>query len=804
MGDLRIAIRSLASGKFATGGAVLALSLGIAGAATFFTLLNALFIRPLPAPNPEQLFAVATGGEPYAFVRYSVFEYLDQHRTLPSAFAFTTSRVDVSATAQQQFVEALFVSGKAFDVLGIQPRLGRFLTPADTSDDAPTPVVLGFHHWQAQYGGSDQVLGKPIMLSKRQHVIVGVAPRPFRGLSVGTRADVILPLPTQNKNSYVAILGRLADGESLAALSARLRSVQPAIKDATNPYEASPYRENYLQDPFSARSGATGISPFRQRYGRALAIVMAAVIAVLLLACGTVNTLLLGRTLKRQQEFSIRLALGASKWRLIRQQLAAGAILALGASLIGVGISVFAAPAVLSALSTQAFVLDLPLGPDIRAVAFVAVVAVLTILVTSGASAWYATRANHLVASRTAPEPYIAGLRIANVAVGVQVSLSVSLIAVAWLVVATLVNVRSIDLGFDPSRTLLVLTDYSGTADGQGQRDFIANIESRLSALPEIEAIGVSATTPIGNAALTPWVELTNGTKLPQGMQGVLEHQITPDWLTSFGSSIASGRDFSRQDRYGAPLVALVNRAFEQQFGNGSSVLGKELIVRNQPNAPPRQLHIVGVVSDAAYTRIKDAAPPTLYTLLPQHSAPSLLPLQISIRVKAAVPMAVGRQVAAELEAAAPSVGFTFRTFDDQVGAQYAQERVVGSVGFFFGFFAVVLALLGVFAVMQATVNHKRFEIAVRLALGANGSQVVRAVFGGTMRMVGGGVCAGLILSAVAGRLVSGILFGVEPAAPSVLIGSVVILLCAAGIGAIAPTVASLRTDPAELFRRGQ
>lgn len=274
MGDLRIAIRSLASGKFATVGAVLALSLGIAGTATFFTLLNALFIRPLPAAHPEQLFTVASGSEPYVFVRYSVFEYLDQNQTLPPAFAFNTSRVDVSATGQKQFVEALFVTGAAFDVLGIQPRLGRLLTPADTSNDVATPVVLGYDHWKSHYGGADDVLGKSIILSKRHHVIVGVAPRLFRGLSVGTRADVILPLPTQNKNAYVAILGRLGDGEGLAAVSDRLRSVQPAVKEATNPYTVSPYRENYLKDPFTAGSGSTGISPFRQRYGRALVIVM--------------------------------------------------------------------------------------------------------------------------------------------------------------------------------------------------------------------------------------------------------------------------------------------------------------------------------------------------------------------------------------------------------------------------------------------------------------------------------------------------------------------------------------------------
>lgn len=802
MPDLRFALRSLTSAKFATIAAILSLSLGIAGTATFFILLNALFLRTLPASHPEQLFTLATGDGDFAYVRYPVFDYLTRNNTLPRAFAFNSNRVDSSTTSEKKYVEGLFVSGTAFDVLLMQPRLGRFLTPDDSASEV---VVLAYHYWQSQFGGAEDVLGKSITLAKRSHIVVGVAPRPFTGLSVGTRPDVILPLPTQNKNGYVAVLGRLGDKESLAVISEKLRSIQPSVREATNPYTVSPYREDYLKEPFSAHTGSTGISPFRQRYGRAMAITMAAVAAVLLLACGTVNTLLLARTLQRQQEFAIRLALGASNWRLIREQISVGAVLAFISTIAGLGLSAFAAPAVLSGLSTQAFTLSLDLAPDIRAIALGTLLAFSTIVLISGASAWYATKAQKLISARYAPEPFIAGLQIANIGVGLQVAFSIALVTVSWLLIATLVNVRSIPLGFDPSRTLLVLTDYAGTPDGKGQRDLIAAVEPRLRALPDVEAVAISSTTPIGNAALTPWVELPDGSKLPQGMQGVLEHQVTSEWLKSLGSSVIAGRDFVEQDRFGTPLVALVNETFDRTFGGGTSFLGKVLSARGSPNVAPRQLTVVGIIKDAPYVRIKDAAPPTIYTLLVQNPAPvQMPPLQIVVRAKHALPMSMVREVSAELQAAAPSVGFSFRTLEDQVGTQFAQERVVGSVAFFFGLFAVLLALLGVFSVMHATVANKHFEIAVRLAIGAGGSQVVRGVFRDILRVVGIATVAGIILSVVSGTMISSVLFGIQPNTPSVFVGSVVIMLLTVAAGGVVPTITSLRTDPSELLRRAQ
>jgi putative ABC transport system permease protein len=204
MADVRYALRSLASGKFTTVAAILSLSLGIAATTTFFSLLNSLFIRSLPVPAPDALYTVATGHD--APGRYSVFEYLNQNSVLDNTFAINSSRVDTSPSTEKKFVDALFVSSNAFDVLQIKPRLGRMFKNDDRNIDIGAPVILGFAFWKSQYGGAEDVIGKSISVSKRPHVVVGVAPSSFAGLVVGSAADLILPLPTQNQNAYVTII----------------------------------------------------------------------------------------------------------------------------------------------------------------------------------------------------------------------------------------------------------------------------------------------------------------------------------------------------------------------------------------------------------------------------------------------------------------------------------------------------------------------------------------------------------------------------------------------------------------------
>jgi len=833
--DFRLASRVLMSARLVSAVAILSLALGIGANTAIFSLVNSLLLRQLPVRDPGRLALLVEPARPGAAdnfggvpsrLRYAVWDQIVRRPQLfDGAIAWSSTAFHLGAGTDTEPIDGVWASDAFFDVLGVPPVIGRTFSAADnpilSDGGGGEPVaVISYSFWQRHFGGAADALGRSIRVDAVPFTVVGVTPPEFFGPEIGRRFDVIVPLWAEprvhGRESWIAptslsspltVMARLKTDQTAESASAALRGVQPHIRSATVPESyPEPFRSQWLKDPLTLMSVSAASTSIRRQYGRPLLTIMAVVALVLLIACGNVANLLLARATARRHELSVRRALGASRWRLVRQLLAESALLAAVASTLGLLVASWASRVLVRQLSTDASPIFLDLSMNARVVVFTVGVAVTTVLLFGVLPAFRASgiAPSDALKTHTATTDTRAG--VANGLVVAQVALSVVLVATSVLLVRTFVSLTNRQLGFDPNRLLVVNLSAQPTAIDPNQRVTIyERVRDAVAHLPGVAAASLGSNTPIVTGPMLgqPIKAVSGGTPLPpRGGLSAL-NLVSDGWFGTLTIPIISGRDFSERDRERMPPVAIVNQAFARRFLNGANPVGHTANLF-LPGPPPPPVEIVGLVADSVYGTLRSPEPATIYLPLAQLSevaSPFLASVNLTVRASRGSPALLITSVAAAIGGVSSGLTLTFHTLNDQLDASLAQERVLAMLSGFFGGVALLLAALGLYGVTAYAVARRRMEIGIRMALGATAGIIVRTVLVRVAVLVGTGVAIGALVSLWTSRFVAALLYGLQPRDPATLVGAAAVLAAVAAIAAWLPAWRAARVDPAIALR---
>jgi putative ABC transport system permease protein len=824
--DVRAAARSLRATPIVTAVALASLALGIGANTAIFSIVNGLLLRTLPVNDPERLVLVSdtrpTGIRVWS---YPVWQQIHARTDLfERSAAWSFFRFNLASGGETQFVDGMWASGSFFETLGVSPLIGRPFSDADDlrRGDATSPVaVLSYGFWQRRFGGSADVVGKPLILDGVPFTITGVMPADFSGPEVGRAFDVVVPIADeplirgadtyldQAGSSFLTIIGRLRRNESLEAATAALRSVQPQIREATigellrigNRQRI----DRYLKEPFTLARGATGDSDLRGAYERPLLTLMAIVAVLLLIACVNLANLLMARATARRHELSLRLALGASRWQLARQLGVEAIVLTMAGAALGMVLASFGSQLLVQQLSTPANKVFLDVSIDGRVLVFTAVIAMATALLFGTAPAVRASRQMPIDALKEhGRSSQLAHSSLGGWLVVAQVALSVVLVVAAGLFGRTFTALAGRPLGFQPDQVLVTVVDAKrATVDPTSRLQLYSHIRDAIRELPDVADAAVSLITPLANE-FTPPIEIAD-VPPSDGRGRISGNLISPGWFTTFGTPVVVGRDFTDRDRTGSPRVAIVNEAFARMLLNGVNPIGRTIALYPHSSMMISRIEIVGVVGDAVYGSLHQPVPPTWYVPLAQFDVPGfssdLASVRLSVRSRSGSPVRLTKTIAAAITRIDPRLAVTSQVLADRVKASLLQEHLIAMLAAIFGGLALLLAGLGLYGITAYTVANRRAEIGIRMALGSASTQVVWLVLARTAARVAAGLTIGIIISTWTGRLVAGLLYGIGPGDPATLAGATAALAAVAAVAAWLPARRAARMDPAIVLR---
>jgi predicted permease len=825
MHDLRLAIRSLRATPIVSIVAALSLALGIGANTAIFSLVDSLVLRALPVEDPQRLVILNDSSARGLFDSswtYAIWENVRERASaFDSALAWSTQRFNMANGGEIQPVAGLYVSGGYFAGLGVPALIGRTLTPEDDvrgGGQDGAVAVISYAFWQRRFGGAADALGRTLTLDRVPFTIVGVAPPEFFGAEIGRTFDVAVPFGDEplvrgaesglDRRSmwWLTVMLRLKRGMTIEDANAAMRGIQPQVREASMPQDWLPsLQADFLKDPFVLTPAANGSSPLRASYRRPLLTILVVVALVLLVACANIANLLLARATARRHELSVRLALGAPRWRLARQLLVESLVLSTGGAALGLLVAAWGSRAIVAQLSTQVNTVALDLSLDWRVLAFTAAVTIGTALLFGTAPAFRAARVAPIDALKEHGRGGGDGrANLANGLVVAQVALSLVLVVAAGLFVRTFERLANQRLGFDRDRVLVVNVNVMRSAvAAQARPDLVARLAAAIGGVPGVARASASVVTPVSGMTWNFRVNVPGAPAMSERDRSALVNMVTPGFFATYGTRIVAGRDIDERDTATSPHVALVNETFAKRFFPGRNPVGRtiEFPSGTAQQTPPSQ--IVGVVEDAVYRNLREPIRPTLYQPFSQYDD-RRIPLttaSISVRAAGGNPAMMAHGIAAAIAAVDRDVAFSFRPLADQVRASLIQERLVALLSGFFGLLALLLAGLGLYGVTAYAVTRRRTEIGIRMALGAAPAGVVRLVLVRVTLLVASGVAAGAGVSLWASRFVASLLYGLEPRDPSTVVGSAAVLALVGALAGWLPAHRASRIDPADVLR---
>ena len=815
--DIRHAARGLRRAPVFAAVAIVSLALGIGANTAIFTLIDAVVLRALPVPSPEELVVIGLGDEdaPTASVTNPLWEQLrERQQGMTVVAAFGMARFDMAQGGEPRRAEGLYVSGDYFRLFGVQPALGRLLAGEDDVRGCAPLAVLGHGFWQTEFGGDPGVVGRALTFDGVPFEVVGVTAAGFHGAEVGRAAQVYVPLcaeaAVRGEGSFLdersawwlEIMGRRDPALSVAQLNARLAAIAPAAYAATVPERYGVEdRKEYEGGTFVATSAPQGLSTLRSQYAGALGMLMAGVGLVLLIACANVANLLLSRATSRQREFAIRAAIGAGRARLARQLVTESLLVAVLGAALGLLLARYGAHALVALIATSPSSIVLDLGLNARVLVFTTTIAVATALLFGVVPAWRAARVDPH-STMTAQGRSIAeghsGFTIGKALVAVQIAFSLVLLVGAGLLIGTMRNLVTMDPGFTADGVLIAQVNMRRTGMEDAQTAVAqAQILERLRGLPGVSAASTSDLTPVGRAR---W----NSALVVEGFRGVDRqdsivwfNQVSEDYFRTMETRRIAGRDFGAEDA-GGPPVAIISESVARRFYGTGNPLGRTYRLR-EGDGLSEPVTVIGVVEDAKYSSLREERSGTVYLSAAQAEAPSP---SMAVELRAAGdPTALIEPVKAALAEVHPAISVEFTTLSAQLGRSLHRERMLSVLSGLFGALALALAVLGLYGVMAYAVARRRNEIGVRIALGADRGRVLRMVLRDVALVVTLGLSAGLVAAVASGRLVESFLYGLSPAEPMVVGGAAVLLALVAFTAGAIPAWRAARTDPTLALR---
>ncbi|HEX5473965.1 MAG TPA: ABC transporter permease [Vicinamibacterales bacterium] len=832
--DFRLAVRALAGTPRVSAAAILSLALGIGATTGIFSLIDGLLLRDLPVRDPGRLVMLTDGGaQRWDYWNFPVWRELHARTELfDGTLAWAGTRFDLANGGESDYVNGIWVSGSYFGVLGVSPLLGRTI---DQADDAPAggvngPVaVISYAFWQRHFAGAPDIVGRGLTLDRVAFTIVGVAPRGFFGADVGHAFDVAVPLGDWSLTSHargagnspsgptVTIMARLRRDQGIAAATDRLRGIQPEIRQATLPAGWPPaFLARYLSDPMTLESGAAGVSVLRERFSRPLLAMLVVVALVLLVACANLANLSLARATARRRELGMRLALGASAWRLMRQLIVESFVLAGTGAAGGLVVASWMAGFLTRQLSTtmsaagpnaMTGAVFLDTSVDARVLAFAAVVTIVTLLVFGTMPAWRASRVDPLdaVAAQGRTERRRAW-RATDLFIAIQVAISLVLIASAGLLVRTFTALETRPLGFDRHGLLIATIDTQhASVSPEARQALYGQIVDAIRRMADVEDAALSFLPAVVNGAIVdqPIQAVSGVPPLPPRGANADANLISPGWFETMRIALVAGRDIGPGDGGDSPQVAIVNQAFARHFLGTANPIG-HAVTLFLPGPPPPPVEIVGVVANSVYGGLRSEIRPTIYLPMAQRTDVwdrFLTRVDLTVRSRSGRVGSLEASVARTIQSVNPDLALTVHPLSDYVSDSLVQERLVALLSGGFAVLALALAAIGLYGVTAYAMTRRRTEIGIRLALGASAAHIVRLSISRLVTATLLGAAAGVVVSLWTSRLIASLLYGVQARDPANLAGAVGILVLAVTLAAWVPVSAALRTDPISTIR---
>ena len=801
--------------------AIISLALGIGANTAIFQLLDALRLRSLPVSNPQELAEVrivdardrrGSVNSPYASFTNALWERIrEDQRAFSGTFAWATEGFNLTTAGEARIARGLWVSGDFFSTLGVQPALGRLLTGVDDRPGCGSPgVVISHAFWQREFGGDAAVLTRSLNMEGRPFEVVGVTAAGFNGLEIGRTFDVALPIcaePMLHDYSqlrdgtiwFLTVMGRLKPGWSFTQATAQLGSISAAVFRSTLPPNyPRPNVAEYLGYKLAADPAGRGVSLLRMQYSNSLWLLLGTAAFVLLIACANLANLMLARASAREREIAVRLAIGASRARLIRQLFAESLLVAMTGAAAGMWLAGALNQMLVSFLSTQGSPLFLDLTPDLRMLAFSTALAVLTCMFFGLIPALRASRAEPVTAMKAGGRSSGSreGFGLRRILVVAQVAFSLVLLVGALLFSLTLRNLLRVDAGFGQNGILLLGVDLSRLKLPIGRRDsFKHDLVDRLRATAGVRSAAQARFIPFNGGSTDNQIWLEGS----EARHRVNFNWVSPGYIKTLGIKLRSGRDFRDADTATSPKVAIVNETFVRQLGLRDNPVGRRFRREITAYHPEVTFEIVGLVNDTKYNEIREEFTPLVFLAIdqwPQATPYGQFAIQSDID-----PGALTAAVKRTLSEAGPRILFEFAEFKTIVEESLLRERVVARLSGFFGLLAVALAGVGLYGVLSYTVAQRRSEIGVRLALGADGRDIVVMVLKEAGLLAAAGLVLGSALALLTVHSASKLVFGLQPNDPVTFGLAASTLAMVALAASYVPARRAARLDPMTALR---
>jgi putative ABC transport system permease protein len=817
--DLRHAFRLLRLSPGFTIVAVLTLALGIGANTAIFQLIDSIRLRTIPVQHPEQLGTVRIANfhwgsgnfsGQYSQLTFPIWEQIQKRQEGFSRIAaWAGDRFNLATGGEVRKATGIRISGEFFHVLGIQPILGRLLGPEDDQPGCPASGVnISYAFWQRNFAGNPSVVGKRLTLDGNSFEVLGVTPPGFNGISVGDSYDVAVPLcvepilnPRNNRLPtrhawWLASIGRLKPGWTIQRANAQMNAVTPAILQETIPpvYDGDGVK-HYLEYKLGVFSASTGFSGLREDSETPLWLLLGISGLVLLIACANLANLMLARAGARERQITIRRALGATRWRMIRELLSESLLLAGAGAVCGLFLAFAVSRLLVAFISTSQSRIFLDLGMDWRVLAFTTALAVLTTVSFGLAPAIRATRAEPATLLQSGSRGSTGGrerFSLRRILVVSQVALSVVLLMGALLFVRSLRNLTTLNAGFQQSGILITSVDFEHLHIPEGfYTEYKRDIVKRVAAIPGVESAANAMLVPFGGSSSNQNV-LLEGSDENVGVAWL--NFLGPGYFQTIGTPLLAGRDFNDQDTATSVKVAIVNQAFVQKILKGADALGKRFRLHEAPGKPRPLYEIVGVTKDNKFQDMHEEFLPFMYFPATQQEKPSPDD-QILIRSSLPLTSLVGalKETIGNMN---PGIDLEFRVFRTSIHESLLQDELMATLSGFFGFLAALLAAIGLYGVISYMVVQRTKEIGIRMAIGAERADVLRLILGEAGLLTTTGLLIGAGLALGAAQAAKSLLYGLKPRDPLTLLAAVVVLSAVAAIASFWPAYRASRLDP--------
>ena len=802
--DFRYAARTLGRSPGFLVVSVLSLALGIGANTAIFTLIDAVMLGSLPVQAPERLVQITRfrpNGKP-GVVSYPLFEYFRNNlKSISGAAVEMSADRAITLDGAEEFVTAEMVSGAHYTLLGMEPSAGRLLQPADDTIAPASPAaVISYRYWQRRFGLDSAAIGKTFTLQDRVFTIVGVTPPRFEGTRPGHDPDITLPLfmmlgdsqRREDSLNMLSMMARLNPGVTIQQADAELQVLWQGFLQRRVTAVQEKNRHEFLRQRAGVVTADTGFNELRNDYSNALFVLMCIVALVLLLACANLSGLLLARAASRQREISIRLAMGAGRVRLIRQFLVESLVLACLGGSAGLLLAHWFSAALVAMMANGGTLL-LSIAPDWRVLAFTGGISLLACALAGLAPGWHALRAS---ANPGLKEVKVGGQQLGRAMVTAQLAISMVLLVGATLFVGTLIELYRVDRGVRTDGVLTFSIRSTGRYPQARSWAVQQAVLDRLTGLPGVAAASAAQMIPIGGGLWTRHVQVEGYTFRSDESEDAGFDVIAPKYFATIGTPLLAGREFDERDTNTASKAAIVNESFARYFFGAGSPLGRHVTTVNVT------YEIVGVVRNAKYQDLRQDVIKTMYIPWMQREGDQPTNYKYLAMVTVGNPLRLAPALEKLVREADPGLRLgTSQTYSALVDRSIVTERIMATLGGFFGILALMIACLGIFGVMAFRVSLRTNEIGLRMALGASRDGIVALVLREVARMVLVGSLAGIAVALTVTGLAEKMLFGIKTTQPAVFALPAAVLAVAALAAGWLPARRASHVDPMVALR---